>query len=64
MLLSRHQITLIMITTTKMRIITKMMRRTIDNDDDNREDDLKSKVGMQGMMHPRRQQMIPGFSKP
>ena len=40
-----------------------------DNDDDNSdgeydEDDLRSKVGMQGMMHPRRQQMIPGFSKP
>ena len=40
-----------------------------DDDDDNSdgdhdEDDLKSKVGMQGMMHPRRQQMIPGFSKP
>ena len=40
-----------------------------DNDDENSdgdydEDDLKSKVGMQGMMHPRRQQMIPGFSKP
>ena len=40
-----------------------------DNNDDNSdgeidEDDLRSKVGMQGMMHPRRQQMIPGFSKP
>ena len=43
MLLSRHQLTLMMITTTKMRIITKMMMRTmmmmrtIDNDDDNRD---------------------------
>ena len=40
-----------------------------NKDDDNSdgeyyEDDLRSKVGMQGMMHPRRQQMIPGFSKP
>ena len=40
-----------------------------DDDDENSdgkydEDDLRSKVGMQGMMHPRRQQMIPGFSKP
>ena len=29
MLLSKHQITLMMISTTKMRIITKMMMRTI-----------------------------------